>query len=200
MHHPFARTLVVALALGLAAEARAADLADGGAVQVEAAPAAPLWSGPWIGVLRAAGRIGGEGALGGVALGYAAQFDRIVVGIDGDVSGGGLDARRLGGRYDLEAFGAIRARVGYAFDRFVAFGTAGVAFASAEFARSGERDRQTHVGWTVGAGIDVAITERLSARAEYLYVDLDTQSFGAGGDAAIGPSGSLARLGLNYRF
>lgn len=186
----FSLVLVVALV----ASARAADVGEarsGGGLD---------WSGPWIGALGSGGRIGGEGALGGVAVGYAAQFDDVVLGIDGDVSGGGLDMRRLGGRYEIEAIGAIRARIGYAFGRFVAYGAAGVAFASAEFARAGERDDAVHIGWTVGAGVDIALTERLGARVEYLYVDLDRRSFDAGGGASFGPSGGVARLGLNYRF
>lgn len=188
------KILALAIAVAAAAPVRAADLAAG-----DATPAYD-WSGPWIGVLGAAGRIGGDGALAGVAGGYAAQFDRAVIGLDGDLAGGGLDGRRLGGRYEIEAFGAIRARVGYAFDRFVAFGTAGVAFASAEFARAGERDRKLQAGWTVGGGLDVALADDLSARAEYLYVDLDRDGFEAGGGASLGPAGGLARVGLNYRF
>ncbi|MFC3694761.1 outer membrane protein [Chenggangzhangella methanolivorans] len=179
------------LCLALVSPAAAADLSEA---------AADRWTGPWVGVIVGAGDLGGSGALGGVAGGYAAQFDNLVIGAEGEVSFGGLDGRRLGGRYEVEAFGAIRARVGYAFDRFVAFGTAGVAFASAEFARGGERDRRTQLGWTVGGGVEVAITGALSARAEYLYVDLDRDGFDVPGGASIGPSGGLARFGLNYRF
>lgn len=181
----------LSLLLALCAPAAAADLSG--------EDAGPRWTGPWAGALLSAGRLEGSGALGGVAGGYAVQFDHLVVGAEGDLSFGGLDARRLGGRYEVEAFGAIRARIGYAFDRFVAFGTAGVAFASAEFARAGERDREIQVGWTVGGGIEVAITGALSARAEYLYVDLDRSGLEAGG-VGLGASGGLARLGLNYRF
>ena len=88
----------------------------------------------------------------------------------------------------------------YAFDRFVLVGTGGLAFASADYARAGERDRKVMFGWSLGGGLDVALTERLSARAEYLYVDLDRRGFDAGGLAPIGASGGLARLGVNYRF
>lgn len=157
-------------------------------------------SGPWIGAYGGGGRLGGSGAFGGVTGGYAVQFDSLVIGLDGDVAAGGIDARRGGGTYEIEAFGTIRARVGYAFDRFVAFGTAGVAFASAEFGRAGDRDEALHAGWTVGAGVDVALTERLSARAEYLYVDLDRRDFDPHGGVSFEASGGLARLGLNYRF
>lgn len=189
-----ALTLIFALAFG--APLRAADVDP--AIATEAT--ADLWSGPWVGVLGAVGEIGGSGLLGGIAFGHALQFDKVVIGLEGEASGGGIDARRLGGRYELEAFGAIRARVGYAFGRFVAFGSAGVAFASAEFARSGARDREVQAGWMLGAGVDVALTDNLSARAEYVHVDLDEKTFSAGGGASLGPSGGLARLGLNYRF
>lgn len=182
-----ARSLVLLLAF--CAPAMAAD--------VEAADDAARWSGPWAGVMASLGDVGGAGALGGVAVGYALQFDRIVIGAEGDLSFGGLDGRRLGGRYDIEAFGAIRARIGYAFDRFVVFGTGGAAFASAEFARRGGRDGELQTGWTAGGGVDIAITGSLSARVEYLYVDLDRQDFDG---VSLGPTGSLARFGLNYRF
>lgn len=186
--------------LALAAATFALSAAPAGAADLPTGGSDLDWSGPWAGFLASAGRVGESGALGGVALGYAVQFDRIVLGVDGDFSAGGLDGRRLGGRYDVNAFGAIRARVGYAFGRFVAYGAAGVAFASTEFARGGAQDKVWQSGFAVGGGIDVAITGSLSARAEYLYVDLDRRSLDAGGEAAIGPSGSLARLGLNYRF
>ena len=189
------KSLIVAFLLTVTAclaQARAADMSEtGDAVD---------WSGPWVGVLGSAGRIGGDGAMLGVAGGYVVQFDQIVIGIDGDVSGGSLDARRFGGRFELDAAGGIRARVGYAFDRFVLFGTGGLAFASADYARAGDRDRKVMFGWSVGGGLDVALTERLSARAEYLYVDLDRRGFDSGGLSLIGASGGLARVGVNYRF
>ncbi|MDR4307380.1 porin family protein [Chelatococcus sambhunathii] len=189
------KSLIVACLLivtACLAPARAADMGETD-VGVD-------WSGPWVGVLGSAGRIGGDGASLGVAAGYSAQFDRIVIGLDGDISGGSLDARRLGGRFEVDAAGGIRARVGYAFDRFVLFGTGGLAFASADYVRGGERDRKVMFGWSLGGGLDIALTERLSARAEYLYVDLDRRGFDAGGLALIGATGGLARLGVNYRF
>jgi outer membrane immunogenic protein len=182
---PFRSLTFLALALA-AAPAQAADVALPESDALD-------WSGPWVGVLGGAGRIGGDGGLGGVAAGHALQFEQIVVGVEGDVSGAALDARRLGGRYEIKAFGTIRARIGYAFDRFVAYGSAGVAFASAEFGG----DDRLQIGWTAGAGFDVALTTRLSARAEWLYVDLDRKDFAG---VSLGPAGGLARLGLNYRF
>jgi outer membrane immunogenic protein len=172
--------------------------ASAGGVAVDSA--ALDWSGPWIGLQTGLGDLAGDEPFLGVAAGYTFQFDRVVLGVDGEIAGGGVDARRFGGRYEVEALGAIRARIGYAFDRFVAYGAAGVAFASAEFARAGDSDRETHFGWTAGAGLEVALVGGVSARLEYVYVDLDRARFDAAGGASFAPSGGLARVGLNYRF
>ncbi|MFY9657460.1 MAG: outer membrane beta-barrel protein, partial [Methylocystis sp.] len=81
--------------------------------------------------------------------------------------------------------GSIRARAGYAFGRFLPYATAGVAFGSfhsdaqlvgtdlnglSNFAASGASSA-TRVGWTAGLGLDYAINNRWSARAEYRYTD-----------------------------
>ena len=81
--------------------------------------------------------------------------------------------------------GSVRARAGYAFGRFLPYATAGVAFGSfytdaqlfgtdldgvTNFAASGAKSA-TRVGWTAGAGVEYAINNRWSARAEYRYSD-----------------------------
>ncbi|BDV38839.1 TonB-dependent siderophore receptor [Methylocystis bryophila] len=81
--------------------------------------------------------------------------------------------------------GSVRARAGYAFGRFLPYATAGVALGSffsdaqlfgtdldavKNFAASGAKSA-TRVGWTAGAGLDYAINNRWSARAEYRYSD-----------------------------
>jgi iron complex outermembrane receptor protein len=81
--------------------------------------------------------------------------------------------------------GSIRARAGYAFGRFLPYATAGVAFGSfysdaqlygtdldgvTNFAASGTNSA-TRVGWTAGAGVEYAINNSWSARAEYRYTD-----------------------------
>jgi len=62
----------------------------------------------------------------------------------------------------------------------------------------------THGAWTAGAGIEYGITDHLSARVEYLY--LDTSDIMTG---TIGPptttltsrlQDNLVRAALNYRF
>jgi outer membrane immunogenic protein len=62
----------------------------------------------------------------------------------------------------------------------------------------------THMGWTVGAGLEAQATENISIKAEYLYVDLGTQAY-SGLPAGVGNIDatqrfSVVRAGLNYKF
>ena len=142
--------------------------------------------------------------LGGVQAGVNAQFGPVVVGVEGDVSWmslggefrsstnnlGGLLTTSEGVSAKLDWLATARGRLGWAFDRILAYGTGGVAFGgvdasgditincngcpnigtqSLSFAAS---DRKTHVGWTAGAGIEGAFTYNWSVKLEYLYTDL----------------------------
>jgi outer membrane immunogenic protein len=88
---------------------------------------------------------------------------------------------------DLGIQGSIRGRVGYAWDRVLLYATGGVAFGgfngnvttnfpifyNTNFGVSGGYDSfsQTRVGWTVGGGLEYAVTNNWSIRAEYRYTD-----------------------------
>ena len=60
------------------------------------------------------------------------------------------------------------------------------------------------MGWTLGAGIEFAITGNWTAKAEYLYVDLGNFNCGLGcGVTAVNHvsfSDNILRGGFNYRF
>jgi len=66
----------------------------------------------------------------------------------------------------------------------------------------------TNIGWTVGAGLEYAFTPSVSAKVEYLYVDLGSAAFASFNNALPGFTASntanlresIARVGLNYRF
>ena len=38
-------------------------------------------------------------------------------------------------------------------------------------------ESQTHLGWTIGGGVEVGLTPNWSAKAEYLYVRLEDRSY-----------------------
>ena len=66
---------------------------------------------------------------------------------------------------------------------------------------------ETRIGWTVGAGLEWAFVNNWSLKAEYLYYDLGSIShsmtdpfFPAAYNASANLKGSIARIGVNYRF
>jgi outer membrane immunogenic protein len=116
-----------------------------------------------------------------------------------------------------EWLATLRGRVGYAFDRVLVYGTAGGAAGDVKATFTGTTaggvvstasTDNTEFGWTAGAGVEFAITENLTAKVEYLFVDLSNGSFscaacGPGGTAASIPvtfDASLIRAGLNFKF
>lgn len=68
------------------------------------------------------------------------------------------------------------------------------------------QDRNTHLGWTAGVGIEAAVTEKLTAKLEYLHADLgETTYMENRGDmvltyADMSIRTDIVRIGLNYRF
>jgi outer membrane immunogenic protein len=126
-----------------------------------------------------------QGVIGGAHLGYNLQIAQWVVGIEGSVDGTSLDKIvTLGGfptlivqsREDVQ--GSIRGRLGIAFDRVLLYGTGGAAFSNVKNDyRLGfpffleESITKTRTGWTVGGGLDYAITNNWSIGAEYRYSD-----------------------------
>ena len=79
-------------------------------------------------------------------------------------------------------------RVGWVWDHALFYGTAGAAVggvittASASAAIAGlgaaatAADTQTRFGWTAGGGVEYAFNNYLSAKVEYMYVNLGTQT------------------------
>ncbi len=153
-----------------------------------------------------------DGWIGGIQAGYNYQWDSIVFGIEGDVQFGGMDSSTtyatrppLTVSSDLEWLSTIRGRVGVAFDSLMPYVTGGVAFGynDVEISAGGVSisDDNWHTGWTVGGGIEFAISENLTMKGEYLWVDLGDENYfpnlgGIEGDADL----SIVRFGLNYMF
>jgi len=118
-----------------------------------------------------------DGWLAGGFVGYNHQFSSLVVGLEADIEGTGIDGGDndddLGDfGADVNVQGSIRGRLGYAAGRFLPYVTGGLAAASVDAdsdARGG--DSSTEWGWTAGVGADVAVTDRVFVRGEYRYSD-----------------------------
>lgn len=123
-----------------------------------------------------------DGWLLGAQAGYNWQMDTFVLGIEGDVSLGDVTS-------DLDETGfikrqvnweaSLRARAGVTFDAILLYATAGVAAlnSTSELVFGPVDDTQTHIGWTVGAGIEAMVAENVSAKLEYRYSDYGTQAY-----------------------
>jgi outer membrane immunogenic protein len=159
-----------------------------------------------------------NGGLLGVTLGGNVQYDSFVLGVEGDIAWSGASgsatcnaAPAYSCNADVNWLGTLRGRVGYAVDNVLLFATGGLAVAggrgtiSPTFPGTTSVFEDTYVGWTAGAGIEMAVTEAISVKAEYSYTDLGSRT------AAVGTLGTIqsftvspvvhaVKLGVNFRF
>ncbi|MER8489086.1 outer membrane beta-barrel protein [Mesorhizobium australicum] len=63
-------------------------------------------------------------------------------------------------------------------------------------------EKNTKIGWTIGAGLEQAITDHWSANAEYRYVDLRDQTinYAPNSSTTFDNTFSTVRIGMNYKF
>ncbi len=178
-----------------------------------------------------------DGFLGGIQIGANRQLDNLVIGLEADASLSsisGSDSATLAplgssfttrAEQDLDWFGTARLRVGIVFGRFLVYGTGGLALGRSDLSlrlvyadgpvtllRGSEKE--TSAGWTVGAGVEYALTETVSLKGEYLYYDLGSEKITASdvtdpdswfilddtATAKFDINGNIVRAGVNVRF
>ena len=166
-----------------------------------------LWLGPYVGANAGYGwgaAIGGDpsGFLGGFQAGYNFQVSpRAVFGFETDISFTSIDDPAGAAKFGVDYLGTLRARVGYSVDRVMFYVTGGAAYGQGQLEVGGLSNKQFHWGWTLGAGVEAAVTQNVSAKLEYLYVDLSDQTYQSiFGPRSIGYNTSLVRGGVTYRF
>ena len=225
------RKLVVSLASAVALFATA-GFAAAADLPVKARPyvSAPAfsWTGIYVGanVGYAWGRTTGTAGIAAPAVGHFDingwqaggqiggnyQIQNWVLGIEADYQWADIDGSATVGAVTdtarVRSYGTLRGRVGYAWDRWMVYGTGGWAFDArtrytfaTPAAFSGSRDLN---GWAAGAGVEYAFAPNWSAKLEYLHVDLDSRTFPTLGCAPVactaGARFDTVRVGLNYRF
>ncbi|WP_062212213.1 outer membrane protein [Aureimonas sp. AU12] len=211
------RTLILSGSIALlTGSAFAAD-----AVLPEAPIAAPqstyTWSGPYAGGFvgynfahldqSGGASFSGEGVVGGVYSGYNLQTERFVYGVEADIGASDVDA---GGfnvatgvpiSADSTAFGSLRARVGIEYDPILLFATGGVAVSNQTLHLGGLEDDNTHVGYTVGAGVEAKVAPGVTSRVEYRYSDFDAKDYDLGNvTVSSGFDEHSIRAGLALKF
>jgi outer membrane immunogenic protein len=169
--------------------------------------------------------------IGGAHIGYQVQINQWILGIEGSVDGttltktvtfGSGDGTVVSAQTNADVQGSIRGKLGFAWDRFMIYGTGGVAFGgfrtNINVANSGTTTRvpffasldvsTTRVGWTAGGGAQYAITPNWWVFAEYRFSDFGTIREGAFPNLPVGAffNGSRrvqenqVQAGFSYRF
>lgn len=160
--------------------------------------------------------LGSTGLAYGGWIGYNIMIaPRVVAGVEADL--GWATASQSNNIFDndtsyskIGTFGSLRGRLGYAIDRFLVYGTAGLAFASVtndiqKGRNAGEQivyDDQWETGYAIGGGVEYALSQSVVARAEYIYSNYGTVSLynRDGNLAEMTNDMHLMRVGLSYRF
>lgn len=207
--------LASALAFSSTAAALAADLTE-----QEAAPPAVFqtpaftWTGAYIGIQGGAGWMDGtatkfgrytakqdfDGSVVGGFAGYNWQFENgVVVGVEGDIEYNSNDEKIFGNKtVGTDWAGSVRGRVGYAIDRLLVFGTAGWTMANGHIEYPCVDENQKFSGWTAGAGVDYALTDKVLLRGEYRYSDFGNKEIVRGMN--IDFDQSAVKVGLAVKF
>lgn len=143
-----------------------------------------------------------HGALAGGQAGYNYQYRSFVFGLEADfdwtdISGSqsintsgvpGFVPGFFNSGQTLDWLGTVRGRIGFVpADRWLVYATGGLAYGQVgyhlNFAFPATTDFQSistspvDVGWTGGGGVEWAIWDNLTIRAEYLFVDLGDRTF-----------------------
>ncbi len=130
----------------------------------------------------------------------------LVVGVEGDITGSDYRRSVVFEQDKSDIQGSVRGRVGIAVDRALFFATGGAAFA--EFRDNYNLGNlgnfnltHTRVGYTVGGGIEYAITTAFSLRAEYRYSNFGTYTDNLG-FALVSHRVDMQRatVGFSYKF
>jgi outer membrane immunogenic protein len=168
------------------------------------------WAGGYAGILTGYGW--GDGSIDAIA-GAEEDFDgarfggfvgynwdlgnQLVVGVEGDLNYDWNEESVAGFSAESGLNWSARARVGYAMDRALLYVAGGYTGTNIEASGPGLDDDDTLHGWTIGGGVDYALTDRMFTRVEYRYND-----FGGGdlGGADVDFSQHTVNVGLAVKF
>ena len=160
------------------------------------APAVLDWSGFYAGLQLGYADVGsngggldGNGLLGGIHGGYRWDLGQFVVGTELDLDYANVDLGRSVGTLDdvtrLKLIGGTK------FGNSLLYATAGAAYASATVGGANLSDD----GWFLGAGLDVAVTDRWSVGGELLQ-----HQFGNFDGSGVDLDATTIKAKVSFRF
>ncbi|WP_457607096.1 outer membrane protein [Nitratifractor sp.] len=158
-----------------------------------------------------------DGWNGGLYAGYNWLLDNnFVLGIEGDWTY--IDADDSGSigtqgtaKVEQKWDASLRLRAGYAMDNIMPYITGGIAWSSIKTTfdngiNATYSNTDTYTGWTLGAGIEYAISENLHVRLQYRYTDYGDETFTFINHAnqtrhiKTDYNAHMVQVGFSYRF
>ncbi len=159
------------------------------------------------------------GFTGGAQIGYNWQMSAFVFGLEADLNylsaQNAASAWWLGGANNSSGglLGTVRGRLGLALDRWMVYATGGFAYGNAyynswyPFAAGGfwnQTSSGMKIGYTVGGGVEYALSDAWSIKAEYLFTDIRRNNDNNFGFAPAywnrSTQNHIVRAGVNYHF
>jgi outer membrane immunogenic protein len=174
-----------------------------------------------------------DGGFGGGQIGYNFSGfgwgNQVVLGIETDIQGAGINSSfdrndlnygfapaLFHAEQNIDYFGTVRGRLGYAFGNALLYATGGFAYANVNTkvninSPSGNftnflSSNDMETGWVAGGGVEYLFAPAWSAKVEYQYIDLGSQTVSAvASDGFIDRmpfdnNFSTVRAGINYHF
>ena len=204
--------VVAASALALTSAAKAADLIISEPPPLDVVEIGSSWEGPYIGAFAGYGRGIAEepgfdpddiaGGLAGLVVGYdVAVTDELILGAAADIAWANVGFTCCGDyAHYINWMGSLRARVGFDGGAFMPYLTGGLAVAGAT-AEGDTTDSATHIGWTAGGGVEIALTDAVSLDLQYRYSDFGSQEYNVYVfDYDVDLNTHQVTAGVNWRF
>ncbi len=153
-----------------------------------------------------------SGVVGGIHSGYNYQINQFVIGYESAMNGSSSQGSGLNNSDTMPFESSVRGRVGIAWNRALFFAAGGVAFGTLQNTSTYTLSGYSHtyntekVGWTVGGGVEYAITNNWSVRAEYRYTDYgninEVEAFSTGGAYSVTKheTDNKMQIGFSYKF
>ena len=148
-----------------------------------------------------AGAASTSGFVGGVQAGANAQFDKVVIGAEADISASSQSHKGFTDKFRQGTTGSLRGRVGYVFNQTLVYGTLGAAMASSEWKNPAGKTEKSLSGYVYGAGAELQLNTNVSVRGELLRYDFGSETYRSTlGLVSVKPANTVARGGVNYKF
>lgn len=145
-----------------------------------------------------------SGGMFGGQIGYRFNAAAFLVGVEADYLWGSAEAETGNARIGIDQIGTLRATLGMPMGPFLPYLSAGGAIAQASVEDKSFLEPiqdNVHLGLTVGAGLEFALTSSISLRGEYQYITLGPMDYSLdGGVKALEYDLHAIKIGANMSF